>query len=202
MKPLPCIRQIYFSLFIQVLKWWFHYNYFYLTEKKVEIKSFTNWLASHHILLFNHSVVSNSLQPMDGSTPDFPVLHHLLEIPKLMSAESVMPSNHSILCCSLLLPSFFPSIRIFSELALHIRWPRYFSVIFSISPSNEYSGLISFRMDWFDLAAQRTLKSLFNNTVQKHQFFDTQASLWSNSHIHTWLLEKLHLWLYRVLLAK
>ena len=75
-----------------------------------------------------------------------------------MSIESMMPSNHPILCCPLLLlPSFFPSIRVFSnELAPHIRWPKYWSFIFSISPSNEYSGLISFRIDWFD-AGPRTI---------------------------------------------
>ena len=74
-----------------------------------------------------------------------------------MSIESMIPSNHLILCCSLLLPSIFPSIRVFSnELALHIRWPKYWSFSFSKSPSNEYSGLISFRIDWF--AVQRTLQ--------------------------------------------
>ena len=83
---------------------------------------------------------------------------------KLMSTELVMPSNHLILCCPLLLSSIFPSIRVFSnELALyHIRWPKYWSFSFSISLSNEYSGFISFRIDWFDLlAVQGTLKSLF-----------------------------------------
>ena len=83
-----------------------------------------------------------------------------------MSIESVMPSNHLILCHPLLLlPSVFPSIRVFSiELALHIRWPKYWSFSFSISPSNEYSGLISFRIDWFDLlAVQGTLKSLLQH---------------------------------------
>ena len=81
---------------------------------------------------------------------------------KLMSIESVMPSNHLILCCLLVLPSIFPNIRVFSsELALRIRWPKYWSFSFSISPSNEYSGLISFSIDWFDvLVAQGTLKSL------------------------------------------
>ena len=82
---------------------------------------------------------------------------------KLMSIESVMPFNHLILCYPLLfLPSIFPSIRVFSnESALHIRWPKYWNFSFSISPSNEYSGLISFRMDWLDLpAVQGTLKSL------------------------------------------
>ena len=102
---------------------------------------------------------------------------------KLMSIESVMPSNHLILCCSLLLPSICPSIRVFSnESALRIRWPKYWSFSFIISPSNVYSGLISFRIDWFDLfAIQGTLKSLLQHTVQK-QFFSTQPSLWSNSH--------------------
>ena len=85
---------------------------------------------------------------------------------KLMSIESMMPLNRLILCCPLLLlPSIFPSNRVFpSESALHIRWPKYWSFIFSISPSNEYSGSISFRIDWFDLlAVQRTLKSLLQH---------------------------------------
>ena len=102
-------------------------------------------------------------------------------LPKLKSIKSVMPSNHLILCRPLLLPSsIFPSIRVFSnESVLHIRWPKYRSFSFSISPSNEYSGLISFRMDWLDLlAVQGTLESPFSNTtVQKHQFFGTQPSL-------------------------
>ena len=97
---------------------------------------------------------------------------------KFMSIESVMPSNHLILCRPLLLlPSIFPSIRVFSnESALRMRWPKYWSFSFSINPSNEYSGLISFRMDWLDLlAVQGTLKSLLqHHTVQKHQFFGTQ----------------------------
>ena len=97
----------------------------------------------------------------------------------LMSSESVMPSNHLILCYPpLILPSIFPRIRVFSnKSALHIRWPNYWSFSLSINPSNEYSGLISFRMDWMMdkddlLAVQGTLKSLLqNHTVQKHQFF-------------------------------
>ena len=97
---------------------------------------------------------------------------------KLMSTESVMPSSHLFLCRPLLLlPSIFPSIRVFSnESVLCIRWPNYGTFSFSISPSNEYSGLISFRIDWLDLlAVQGTLKSLFSNTtVQKHQFFGAQ----------------------------
>ena len=98
---------------------------------------------------------------------------------KLMSIESVMPSNHFILCHPLLLQlSIFPSIRVFpKESDFHIRWPKYWSFSFSISPSNEHPGLVSFRMDWLDLlAVQGTLKSLPNTTVQKHQFFGTQLS--------------------------
>ena len=101
-------------------------------------------------------------------------------LPKLMSSESVMPSNHLILCCLLLLlPSIFPSIRVFSnESVLSIRWPKYWSFSFSISPSNEFPGLISFRMDWLDLLAVQGLSRVFSNTtVQKHQFFSAQLSL-------------------------
>ena len=95
--------------------------------------------------------------------------------PKLMSIESVRPSNHLILCRPLLLPLIFPSIRVFSnESALHIRWPKYCSFSFNISLSNVYSGLISFRMDWLDLAVQGTLN---NTTVQKQQFFSAQLFL-------------------------
>ena len=108
-----------------------------------------------------------------------------LSLLKLMSTESMMPSNHLILCCSLLLPpSIFPSITIFSnESALHIRWPQYWSFSFSINPSNEYSGLISFRMDWLDLlAVQGTLKSLLQHhsskvsILQHSAFFIVQLS--------------------------
>ena len=97
--------------------------------------------------------------PMDCSMLGFPDHHYLLELAQPLSVESVMFSNHLILCCSLLLlPSMFPSIRAFSNVsALHIRWPKYWS--FSFSPSNEYSELISFTIDWFDLSAvQGTLK--------------------------------------------
>ena len=95
-------------------------------------------------------------------------------LPKLMSIGSVMSSNHLILYPSLLLlPSIFPSIRVFSnESALCIRWPKYWSFSFSICPSNEHPGLISFRMEWLDLLAVRGLSRVFSNTmVQKHQFF-------------------------------
>ena len=112
---------------------------------------------------------------------------------RLTSIESVMPSNHIILYrLLLLLLSTFPSIRVFSnESVLCIKWPKYWRFSLSISPSNEYSGLTSFRTDWLDLlAGQGTLKSLPNTTVKKYQFFSAQLSLYSNSHIHTWLLEK------------
>ena len=112
----------------------------------------------------------NSVTPMDCSMPGFPVLHHLLSLLKLMSIESVMPSNHLILCCPLLLlPSVLPSFKVFSsESVLRIRWPKYWSFSFSISPSNKYSGLISFRIDWFDLfAVQGNLKSLLQHHTSK-----------------------------------
>ena len=121
-------------------------------------------------MLFSCSVMSDSLcDPMDCSTPGLPVHHQLLEPLKLLSIELVMPSNHLILCRPLLLPSVLPSIRVFSnETVLCIRWPKYWSFSLSISPSNEYSGLISFRIDWLDLlAVQRTLKSLFQHHISK-----------------------------------
>ena len=98
---------------------------------------------------------------------------------KLMSIESMMPSNHLILCCQpLLMSSVFHSISVFSsESALHIRWPKYWSFSFTISPSNKYSGLISFRIDWFDLLADKeTLRSLFQH--HRLKFFGAQPSLW------------------------
>ena len=112
---------------------------------------------------------------------------------KLMSIESLIPSNHLVLCRPSFLPcSIFPSIRVFSnESAPRIRWPKYWSFSFNIRPSSEYSGLISFRMDWLNLlAVQGTLRVSSRTTVQNHQFFGAQPSLWSNSHIHAWLLEK------------
>ena len=116
---------------------------------------------------------------------------------RLISIELVMPSNYLILCYPLLLPSVFPSIRVLSnKSALRIRWPKYWNYSFSSSPSNECSRLISFRIDWFGLAVQETLKSLLQYTVQKRQFFSAQPSLWSNLHFHTRLLEKPELWLY------
>ena len=107
---------------------------------------------------------------MNHSTPGLPVHHQLWELHKLMSFESMMPSNHPILCHPLLLPTLiFLSIRVFSnESVLCIKWPKYWSFSFNSSPSNEYSGLISFRMDWLDLlAVQGTLKSLLQHHSSK-----------------------------------
>ena len=108
--------------------------------------------------------------PMEYSMPGFSVLHYLLESAKFMSIDSVMPSNHLIFCCSFhLLPSISLSIRVFSnEEAFFVRWPKYWNFSFSISPSNEYLGLISFRIDWFDiLTVQGTLKSLLQHHSSK-----------------------------------
>ena len=123
---------------------------------------------------------------MDCSMPGFPVLHQLPELTKthVHWVRDAIQLSHPL--SSPPPPAFltFPSFRVFSkESVLCIRWPKYWS--FSISPSNEYTGLISFRMDWLDfLVVEGTLKRLHNTTVQKHQFFSTQLSLQSNSHIH------------------
>ena len=124
---------------------------------------------------FSCSVVSDSVTPWTTTRQASLFITYSQSLLRLMSIELVMPSNHLILCCPLLLlPSIFPSIRVFSsESALHIRWPKYWS--FSISPSNEHPGLISFRMDWLDLfAVQGTLKSL----LQHHS---SKAILWHSA---------------------
>ena len=134
--------------------------------------------------------MSNTLQSHDfhepqRSTPGFLVLHHLTSI------ELVMLSNHLIICHPLLLlPSIFPNIRLFSnESALCIRWPKHWS--FSVSPSSEFSRLTSFRIDWFDrLAIQRILKRLLKHHSLNASILQPNFSLWSISHICTWLLEK------------
>ena len=131
------------------------------------------------------SYVGLFVNPWTAACQDFLSIINSWSLLKLMSIESVMPSNHLILCCPfLLLPSIFPSIRVFSiESVLHIRWPKCWSFSFSISPSNEYSGLISFRTDWFDLlAVHGTLKSLLQHhrskasVLQHSAFFIVQLS--------------------------
>ena len=134
---------------------------------------------------FSSSVVSDSLQP-HGLQHARPPCHiaNSQSLVKLMSIESVMPSNHLIVCCPLLLLSIFPSIRVFSnESVLRIRWPKYWSFSFSISPANEYSGLISFRMDWLDfLAVQDThrvvvgIKWIFIKCLLFHFLFPIHIS--------------------------
>ena len=119
---------------------------------------------------FSLSVLSDSLQPPWTAAHQASLsITNSRSLPKLTSIESVMPSNYFILCPLLLPPSIFPSIRVFSnESAVCIRWPKYWSFSFSISPFNEHSGLISFRMDWLDLlAVQRTLKSLLQHHSSK-----------------------------------
>ena len=146
-------------------------------------------------LLFSHSFVSNSLWPHG-------LKHTRRPCPSLSPrvCSNSCPLNwwchpsHLILCRPLLLlSSILPNIRAFSNVsALCIRWPKYWSFSFCISPSSEYSGLISFRISWFDLLSVKEFSRVFSSTtVRKHQFFGTQLFLWSNSHIHTWLLEKL-----------
>ena len=129
--------------------------YFLYYMSQIFIFMFSSVQSLSHVQLF--------LTPWTAACQASPSVTNSWSLLKLMSIESVMPFNHLILCYPLLLlPSIFPSIRVFSsEVALHIRWPKYWSFSFSISPSNEYSGLISFRMDWLDLlAVQGTLRSL------------------------------------------
>ena len=130
------------------------------------------------------SCVQLFVTPVDCNTPGSLSITNSWCLLKLMSIESVMPSNHLMLCHPLLLlPSIFPSIRVISNETVHIRWPKYWSFSFSISPSNDYSGPISFRMDWLDLlAVQGTLKSLLQHNSSKASilrlsaFFTVQLS--------------------------
>ena len=129
---------------------------------------------------FSSSVCLTLYEPMDCSMPGLTVHHQLLESTQTMSNELVMPSNHLILCRPLLLmPSIVPSIRVFSnESALCVRWPKYWSFSFNISPSNEHPGLISFRMDWWIGSQSKGLARIFSSTtLQKHQFLGAQLSL-------------------------
>ena len=150
------------------------YEYMFLSVQSLSsVQHFaTPWIAAHQASLS----ITNSWSLL-----------------KPMSIESVMSSNRLILCHPLLLlPPIHPSIRIFSnESTLRMRWPKYWSFSFSISPSNKHPGLISFRMVWLDLlAVQGTLKSLLQHHSSKASFFGSQLSSQFNSHIHTWPLEK------------
>ena len=142
--------------------------------------------------------------PVDCSIPGSSVLHCLPKFAQihLHWANDAIQLSHP--AAHLLLPSILPSTRVFpKELALCFRWPKYRRFTFSISPSNEYSGLISLGLSSLISLLSKGLSRVFsNNTVQKHQLFRSQPSLWFNSHIHTWLLEKPWLWLYEPLLAK
>ena len=150
-----------------------------LCSSQLLIVSF-KWLPIQFQFQFSRSLVSDSSLSHEPQHARPPCPSPSQSPPKPMSIESVMPSNHLILCRPLLLlPSIFPSITVFLDYsALCIRWPKYWSFSFNISPSNEYSGLISFRMEWLDiLAVQGTLRVFSNTTVQKHQFFGAQLSL-------------------------
>ena len=150
-----------------------------------------NFLVNPQHQATNISSVQSQLcltlcKPMDCSTPSLPDITISWSLLKLISIELVMPSNHLILCHPLLLlPSIFPSIKIFSsEPGPQIRWPKYWS--FSINPSNEYSGLTSFRIDWFDLlGVQGTLKSLLQHHSSKASFLQLSAFFVAQSHIYT-----------------
>ena len=160
-----------------------------MSNCSINSRKINKWTLS---VQFSHSCPT-LCNPTHCSMPGLLSITNSWNLLKLMSITSVMPSNHVILCHPLFfLPSIFPSIRIFSnESVLHIRWPKYWNFSFSISPSNEHPGLISFRIDWLDLlAVQGTLKSLLQHHSSKASILGAQPSLWSNSHIHTWLLEK------------
>ena len=150
---------------------WFQVPHYKLTSKKWSAAWFWYSIKGWHPWVqFSHSVVSDSATPWTATHRASLSITNFQSLLKLMSIESVMPSNNLILChLLLLLPSIFPRIKIFSnELAVWIRWPKYWSFNFSISPSNEYSGLISFKVDWFDLlAVQGTLKSLLQHHSSK-----------------------------------
>ena len=158
-------------------------------------------LRSHSRITITFSVQFSSVtqlcptlcDPMNHSTPGRPVHHQFLKFTQTHVHRVSDVINHLTLFCPLLpLPPIIPSIRDFSsESTLRMRWPKYWSFSFSISPSNEHPGLISFRMDWLDLLQSKGLSRVFSNTtIQKHQFFGAQLSSQSNTHIHTWPLEK------------
>jgi len=183
----PIIYSKLLVLCLHLTLWFIHFYFcMWCRHKSVKFLFCTS-------VQFSRSVMFDSTTPSTAAAQASLSITNSQSLLKLMLIESVMPSNHLILCRPLLfLPSIFPSIRIFSsESVLPIRWPKSWSFSFSISVSNEYSGLISFRMDWLDLlAVQGTLNSLLQHHSSKASMLSAQPSLWSNSHIHTWLLEK------------
>ena len=160
------------------------------------VSCFGRWILWHWGTSVQFSSVTQLCptlcDPMNCSIPGLSVHHQLLELSN--SCPSSWWCHPAFILCFLLLllPPIPPSIRVFfSESTLRMRWPKYWSFSFSLSPSNEQSGLISFRMDWLDLfAVQETLKSLVQHHSSKQKFFSSQLSSQSNTHIHTWPLEK------------
>ena len=156
------MRLLYYDLLQEMLS---QFIVLFLVFPRHKMNQFSSVQSLSHVRLFG-TIWTAAYQASLSLT-------NSLSLPKLMSIELVMPSNHLILCRPLfLLPSILHSIRVFSnESALHIRWPKYWSFSFSIRPSNEYSGLISFRMDWISLQYKGLSRVFPNTTVQKHQFF-------------------------------
>ena len=148
--------------------------------------------------------MSDSVIPWTAAQQASFSIYNSQSLLKPMSTESVMPSNHLILCHSLLLPSIFPNIRVFSkESVLHIRWAKYWSFSFSISPSNEHPGLVSFRMDWLDLlAVQGTLKSLIQHHTTKASVLQHSAFIIAQLSHPYMITGKTQLWLDGPLLAQ
>ena len=156
------------------------------SSQGTELNSLCYIASSHYCCSVAKSCLT-LCDPMNCSTPSFPVLHCLPELAQTHVHWVCDAIHHLILCHPLLLPSIFPSIRVFSnESALHIRWPKYWS--FSISASSSYSGLISVGLTSLTFLLSKGVSRVFSSTTIK--FFFAQPSLWSNSHIHTWLLEK------------
>ena len=191
-----------YSIYLHCCKVFYYMNTWKLISLLIDSRVISSLELKGSIMLsvqFSHSVVSNSANPWTAARQASLSISNSWSSPKPVSIESVMPSNHLILCRPLLFPpSIFPSIRVFSnEAGLHIRWPMYWiqlqhqSFSFNISPSNEHPGLISFRMDWLDLlAVQGTLESLLHHHSSKASILQCSAFFIVNSHIHTWLLEK------------
>ena len=180
------LHRIHIKILLYII---YMYNRYYILCTYICVHNTHTYISSVH----SFSRVQLFLTPRTAAHQDSLSITNSQSLLKLMPIKSVMPSNHLILCHSLLLlPSIFPSIRVFSnESILHIRWPKSWNFSFSISPSNEHPGLISFRWTgWISLQSKELSRVFSNTTVQKHQFSGTQLSSQSNSHIHTWPLEK------------